>query len=364
MIGRGRERLVDLDLLRLLAIVLVVSRIAVEDSFDPPEGSPLAHALLVVGFLGVSTFFFISGYLLQRGYPSIATSADARLFFSRRAWRIFPLYWVALLVFLLLSRLVIEPGSEISVGALLAHVLGLQEVLYPAYIDLLLLWFIGAIVVFYLVYPLLVYRRPAVARLLVRALAIFLLMGVVKAGTGLFAGSLFEYFPVFVLGVAAGTTGFLRDDRYRPWRLVLAVVAVPAIGFAYLSHGDIGGLEGAGELSPSVVMTVGRVVGARLVAALCFVFLAREAYVLLAPRSPRVLYLITAGATASYAVYLFHGPWLAVVATLVGGPPATVFAASAASLPVLFVVCYYVQTATDRLIAPVRRRRPRESNGR
>lgn len=125
-----------------------------------------------------------------------------------------------------------------------------------------------------------------------------------------------------MLGVAAGTTDFLRGDRYRSWRLALAVAAVPAIGYAYLSNADVGGLELAAGLSLPVVMTVGQVVGARIVAILCFVFLVREAYVFLAPRSPRVLYLITAGATASYAVYLFHSPCLAVVASLVRGPPA------------------------------------------
>jgi hypothetical protein len=103
-------------------------------------------------------------------------------------------------------------------------------VLFPSYINVLAFWFIGMIVVFYLWYPLLVYHSPSVGRLLLRALAIFLLMGIVRALTGLFGGGILEYFPVFVLGVAAGTTDSLRGNRYRSWRLALAVAAVPAIG--------------------------------------------------------------------------------------------------------------------------------------
>lgn len=357
MSGRGRERLVDLDLLRLLAIVLVVA------SHLDPLSSPFSKAFQLIGILGVGVFFFISGYLLQRGYPSIETTSDAYLFFNRRAWRIFPLYWVALLVFLLLGHMVTESGMGISAGDFLAHLLGLQMVLYPSYIDVLTLWFIGMIVVFYLWYPVLVYRRPSFGGLLLRAFAIFVLMGAARAATGLFGGGIFEYFPVFVLGIAAGTTNFLRGDHYRSWRLALAVAALPAIGYAYLSYADVGGLEGAGGFSLSVVMLVGEVVGARLLAILCFIFLVREAYIHLAPRSPWILHMITAGATASYAVYLFHGSYLAVLGFLIGSPPAAVFVARVASLPVLFAVCYYLQTATDRLIAPVRRQRPKEPDG-
>jgi len=357
--GQKRERLEDLDLLRLLAIVLVVARVVVEGYLAPPEGTPFAVALRLIGLLGAGLFFFISGYLLQRGYPSIETSSATHLFFNRRAWRIFPLYWVALLVAFLLSPLVEIPdisGQVISASDILVHVLGLQMVFPMSANSVRALWFIGTIVIFYLWYPVLVYRRPSIGRLLLRALAVLLIMGIARAFTGLFAGEIFEYFPIFVLGVAAGTTDFLRADRYRSWRLALAVAAVPVIGYAYLSHSYIGILNKTGGLSLPIVLAVGEEISGRILAIFCFVFLIREAYVYLAPRSPYVLHLITAGTMASYAVYIFQGPYLAVVASLAGTPPATVFAASVASLPVLFVACYYLQKATDRLIAPVRLR--------
>ena len=97
MTVREQERLGDLDLMRLLAILLVVAHNVIE-LIVPLTGSRLFFASELIGALGVGVFFFISGYLLQRGYPSIETSSDACLFFNRRAWRIFPLYWVALLI--------------------------------------------------------------------------------------------------------------------------------------------------------------------------------------------------------------------------------------------------------------------------
>ena len=78
----------------------------------------------------------------------------------------------------------------------------------------------------------------------------------------------------------------------------------------------------------------------------------------IAPKSPRLLHLIAAGATASYAVYLFHKSLFTVLGSLVGGPPAAVFTVYVASVPVLFFACYYLQLAVDRLIYPLRDWRP------
>jgi hypothetical protein len=73
--------------------------------------------------------------------------------------------------------------------------------------------------------------------------------------------------------------------------------------------------------------------------------------------------VVAAEAIASYAVNLFHGSYLAVVGSLISSPSAAVFVAKVASLPVLFMLCYYVQKATDRLITSVRHRHSKESDG-
>lgn len=347
----GPERLGDLDLLRLLAILLVVASHIVPGG---PKGSPSAHALLLMGILGNGVFFLISGYLLQRGYPSITTAADARHFFNRRAWRIVPLYLVAVIPNLLVLA---DPGAAISATDLVATLLALQMVLYPAYVSVLALWFIGMIAIFYLCYPLLTYRRPSWRAILLRGAGLFVVMAVIKVTTGLLGGGVFEYFPVFVLGVAAGSIGFLQADAFRSWRRAIAVAAVPAVGVAFLGFTDVGVLEAGGRLSLAVAGTVGAVVGLRLLAIGCFVVLVREAYAALSPWSDRTRALVLAGATASYAVYLFHKPFLAVVAIPLHGASAYAeFAGLALTIPILFVLCFYLQKASDRLAAPYRSR--------
>ncbi len=357
---RKAERLDDLDLLRFLAILLVVVHEALDISLDPAKGSPLFVANELIGLLGVGVFLFISGYLLKRRYPSIETPSEAWHFLSRRGWRIYPLYWLFLVVALAVGQMAIEIQSSVTAGQFLIHLLGLQMVFFPALLPGRAFWFIGAIVACYLAYPLLVYRNPTLTRLLLRALAVLLIMVGAYILAGLFGGATM-YFPTFVMGIAAGATDLLRSDRYQSWRRVLAVAAVPAIGFAFLVDLD-NGLVAALGLSLRVVPVLEEVASS-LLAVLCFVVLVREAFVRWTPESGRVLMLIGAGATASYAVYLVHSSLFAVLHSLAGGRSAFVLAACLASIPVLFVLGYYLQLGTDRLVAPTRLSGPRKPGG-
>ena len=81
-----------------------------------------------------------------------------------------------------------EVGTAISAGNLLVHLLGLQMVLSPTYIPGRAFWFIGAIVVCYLWYPLLVYRTPSVVGLFLRAVIALVLMRIVWVFIGLPGG--------------------------------------------------------------------------------------------------------------------------------------------------------------------------------
>jgi peptidoglycan/LPS O-acetylase OafA/YrhL len=90
-----------LDGLRGIAVILVL---LFHFSWTFPEATPIAHAIkrvLWVGWVGVDLFFVLSGYLITRGLvapSSQPVGTRLRKFWARRVLRIFPLYYIVLIV--------------------------------------------------------------------------------------------------------------------------------------------------------------------------------------------------------------------------------------------------------------------------
>jgi peptidoglycan/LPS O-acetylase OafA/YrhL len=90
-----------LDGLRGIAVILVL---LFHFSWTFPDSTPVAHALkrlLWVGWVGVDLFFVLSGYLITRGLVAPSDKPVAvrlRKFWARRVLRIFPLYYIVLIV--------------------------------------------------------------------------------------------------------------------------------------------------------------------------------------------------------------------------------------------------------------------------
>jgi peptidoglycan/LPS O-acetylase OafA/YrhL len=96
----GSVRLIGLDLLRLLAVVMVLGR----HMETPPEHAPL-HGLLDTwnrsGRLGVDLFFVLSGFLVSgllfNEYKKYG-DLNIRRFYVRRGWKIYPSFYFLLVV--------------------------------------------------------------------------------------------------------------------------------------------------------------------------------------------------------------------------------------------------------------------------
>jgi peptidoglycan/LPS O-acetylase OafA/YrhL len=89
-----------LDGLRGIAVLAVL---LFHFSWAFPDTTPLLSALRKVfwsGWIGVDLFFVLSGYLITRGLvkdSQYSVSKRLKLFWARRAFRIFPLYYIVLI---------------------------------------------------------------------------------------------------------------------------------------------------------------------------------------------------------------------------------------------------------------------------
>lgn len=98
MANPASSRMVSLDALRGLSILLVVAY-HVARRFPADATDPIASALFETGWAGVDLFFAISGFLITRILISGSGWEHLRGFFVKRFFRIFPLYFVALVVY-------------------------------------------------------------------------------------------------------------------------------------------------------------------------------------------------------------------------------------------------------------------------
>lgn len=154
----------SLDLLRGAAILMVVaSHCATEATGIVPGLSAFAADY---GQLGVQLFFIVSGYTMMLTFGDRVDATAARSFYIRRVFRIVPLFWIAIVFYLLFTR-----GEGFRLWA--PHGIGARDVL----LTFLFLhgasvtafnsvvpggWSIAVEMQFYLLFPLLLYafRRP------------------------------------------------------------------------------------------------------------------------------------------------------------------------------------------------------------
>ena len=119
------------------------------------------------GWLGVSLFFVLSGFVIHYSTITAGKSFSVSSFYSRRFWRIYPPYLLALVVFYVM-QVYLLPGSRQPFGipnraSFVVHAVLLQDfssqsffLVNPSF------WSIATEVQFYLVYPLLLLLRSRI----------------------------------------------------------------------------------------------------------------------------------------------------------------------------------------------------------
>jgi peptidoglycan/LPS O-acetylase OafA/YrhL len=202
----SNPRFQEFDALRGLAIVLLLALHS--EVFDKSvfgfEVNPLAHVVAV--FL-LGSFFFLAGYFAELSRQK----SNVLSFIKSKAIRIFPPYWLALALFILVM------GYTLRRFDTLMYILNLQWLLSPAFIkQILTIWYISVLVGYYIIFGILLFTVRSNLGLLIASAVFFAAAYITNQHIGIFEPRFFQYFFIFLAGVY-----FFRFEHARMFLLNL-----------------------------------------------------------------------------------------------------------------------------------------------
>lgn len=290
--------------------------------------NPYFEAIL----LGI--FFYISGYFTGRSFQK-QNKGGVSFFFSRMI-RIFPPYLLA--VFLYVHFL----GVTLKEHNLIVYLTGTHFIFAPNYAKIVLsLWYVGAIILFYLIFGLLLANLYSTRALIIGSALVFAAAYALHQWTGLFDERFYKYFIVFLAGIL-----FVRLPYLSNW--LSGEQVLPKFIFALLGLFVFSQVLAFSSVSPLYILgTVFFIISWVI---LLFALAAKI-------KAPFVLKLAGLISYASFFVYLIHRPfwaWSAGVFSVDIGPDLVFFRMIPASI-VVFILSYYLQSGYDRLLTVFRR---------
>ena len=324
-----------------LFVVLHHTWLSVWTAF-PRETGPWWLGWLLYGHLAVAVFIVVSGFSLslaplRRGDT---LSGGARRFLRRRAWRILPPYWAALVISTAVSWVLIEPALAAGTVArgFVVHGVLLQDVT-ASWVPNGTFWSIAVEWQIYFVFPLILWlgRKTSIRTSVICTVALVLAVEGVTA-----LGSPFnkvnhltpQFLALFAMGVLAAHVGAGEfPSRIRRWLTIAGAGTLGAVAIAAVVEGSV--------WMVSQYFWVDLVFGS---AVACLVAVMHGGG---APRTRRLLASRPALKLGlfSYSIYLMHAPLLQVAAVTIVRPmhlaPLEAFAVLlVGAVPAIIVLCY------------------------
>jgi peptidoglycan/LPS O-acetylase OafA/YrhL len=233
-------RVVGLDGIRGLAALFVV----VNHIFDRAwPGGPADHAPLWAGWMtygrgAVVIFIALSGFSLGLGPARSGWRLESTATYAhRRAWRILPPYWAALVFSLVMTWYVLaQPGWPVPDGrSVVVNGLLVQDV-FAAGSPNRAFWSIAIEAQLYVLLPvlLILVRRVSARAMVGLVAAIVVTIGLLGPHVPLMNSALAHFIPdlavLFAVGLlAAGIVTAGERTRSRPWAGYALAAAVPAV---------------------------------------------------------------------------------------------------------------------------------------
>jgi peptidoglycan/LPS O-acetylase OafA/YrhL len=236
----GRSRLTGLDGIRGLAALYVVVDHIYLRSFPgfPAITAPFWAGWFIYGRFAVVVFIVLSGFSLAVSPARDGWRLDGvPKFLKRRAWRILPPYWAALLFSLVVAWLIIaQPGTPVpTIRSVYANGLLLQDVVDSPSPNKAF-WTIAIEAQLYLVFPLLLLMIRRVSGLAMAAAVTLVVVAVGLAApheplANAAAVRLeLDFAALFAIGMmAAGILTASRRLRSLPWHWFALAAATPVL---------------------------------------------------------------------------------------------------------------------------------------
>lgn len=214
----GEKRNISVDLIRVLAISLIII-------FHTLYQLTFNNSLRPIGFVGISLFFIVSGFLLAKKYSNIEGFSIKWL--AKRYVKIAILYYLALIVIIILFAKQTYSGSLIK--NLLYHFTFLDPLSQKfAYGIISPAWFLTPLMGLYILYP---YFNRFIKKYSFLLLAVFAIIVFIRFKNGSFTA----FHPFFFMGeFCFGIAFFYNKKSFWLLSSLLTLLILPVMFIPYL----------------------------------------------------------------------------------------------------------------------------------
>ena len=339
-----KNRVIEFYIVRALAIFLILFHHLPQHSFNFYAFHLKGH-LVDLSFIfwwefyfGVGLFVFISGYLLSKANPSFKRWRDIKQFILERYIRIFPLYIIALVLFIALNDHI---RSSLNICMFVLNLLGLQVIFGSNDCPpLLTLWFVGLILSYYYVFIILAKFGRSLIRFITLVFTILLFGVLLRKIIGLMDERFLFFFGIFVAGMLGAKYKWIEKMKFSHVTFVSPLFVILVYFYvAFIHPKEIRSFFSFIGMSDFIVKNLIILWLVLIVFALARVIIRTGRYGFF----QKIAY-------ASYGMYLFHRPvwWLMEdIYNPANGEIKALYLALL-GIPLIIFVSYYLQKFCDR----------------
>lgn len=339
-----RKKLVELDMMRAFAIILIVlSHLHLVINIGQYQHI-FDAASNYVALTGLSLFFFISGFGLHynNGIRPF-NSKELMRFYLKRLVRIYPLYIVGLVATILtiyITGAILESRDGNIYYTLLINILGLQGLLFADNVGVLY-WFIGVILLYYIIYPILVYPKTLL-NIIINSIIILSFFISMRILFGFIHINFFQYYITFILGIISGNIISINGNYNKRFRFMLISgppILLILIGIKYYIF----------PRDHVIIPLICDAIAAPFISLVFYQGIMRYRHLL----SGKIFQIFSCISFGAYPTYLFHGIVLGLLSAILKSYDINMFYSSIiiiSVLPFIFFMGYYIQLYESKYI--------------